>query len=45
VFLYGAGAIAAAEALEVLDVRQEDLLSGADPLAGKRNRAEEGEAG
>jgi beta-phosphoglucomutase-like phosphatase (HAD superfamily) len=44
VFLYGAGAIAAAEALEVLDVRQEDLLSGEDPLAGKRNRAEEGEA-
>jgi hypothetical protein len=39
VFLYGAGAEAAAEALEVLDVRQDDLLSGADPLAGKRQRA------
>lgn len=38
VFLYGAGAEAAAEALEVLDVRQDDLLSGADPLAGKRLR-------
>ena len=40
VFLYGAGAEAAAEALEVLDVRQDDLLSGADPLAGKRRRGE-----
>ncbi|HYR09010.1 MAG TPA: hypothetical protein VEQ60_14610, partial [Longimicrobium sp.] len=38
VFLYGAGAEAAAEALEVLDVRQDDLVSGADPLAGKRQR-------
>jgi beta-phosphoglucomutase-like phosphatase (HAD superfamily) len=38
VFLYGAGAEAAAEALEVLDVRQDDLLSGEDPLAGKRQR-------
>lgn len=38
VFLYGAGAEAAAEALEVLDVRQDDLLSGADPLAGRRQR-------
>ncbi len=40
VFLYGAGAEAAAEALEVLDVRQEDLLAGDDPLAGKRLRQE-----
>ena len=39
VFLYGAGAEAAAEALEVLDVRQDDLVSGADPLAGKRQRS------
>lgn len=39
VFLYGAGAEAAAEALEVLDVRQDDLTSGADPFAGKRRRA------
>lgn len=38
VFLYGAGAEAAAEALEVLDVRQDDLTSGADPFAGKRRR-------
>ena len=38
VFLYGAGAEAAAEALEVLDIRQDDLLSGDDPLAGKRQR-------
>ena len=38
VFLYGAGAEAAAEALEVLDVRQDDLTSGGDPLAGKRMR-------
>jgi beta-phosphoglucomutase-like phosphatase (HAD superfamily) len=38
VFLYGAGALAAAEALEVLDVRQDDLTSGGDPLAGKRQR-------
>jgi beta-phosphoglucomutase-like phosphatase (HAD superfamily) len=44
VFLYGAGAIAAAEALEVLDVRQDDLLTDDDPFAGKRNRLEEGEA-
>jgi phosphoglycolate phosphatase-like HAD superfamily hydrolase len=43
VFLYGAGALAAAEALEVLDVRQDDLLSGADPLAGKRHRTDGGE--
>lgn len=40
VFLYGAGAEAAAEALEVLDVRQDDLTSGGDPLAGKRRRAD-----
>jgi beta-phosphoglucomutase-like phosphatase (HAD superfamily) len=40
VFLYGAGAEAAAEALEALDVRQDDLVSGADPLAGKRQRAD-----
>jgi hypothetical protein len=39
VFLYGAGAVAAAEALEALDVRQDDLVSGAaDPLVGKRKR-------
>jgi beta-phosphoglucomutase-like phosphatase (HAD superfamily) len=38
VFLYGAGAEAAAEALEVLDVRQDDLTSGDDPFAGKRMR-------
>lgn len=43
VFLYGAGAQAAAEALEVLDVRQDDLVSGADPLAGKRGRKDDGE--
>jgi hypothetical protein len=30
----------AAEALEVLDVRQDDLVSGADPLSGKRLYAE-----
>lgn len=42
VFLYGAGAEAAAEALEVLDVRQDDLLSGVDPLAGKAQRTQEG---
>ncbi|HEU0298849.1 MAG TPA: HAD family acid phosphatase [Longimicrobium sp.] len=40
VFLYGAGAQAAAEALEVLDVRQDDLVSGADPFAGKRQRSD-----
>lgn len=40
VFLYGAGAEAAAEALEVLDVRQDDLVSGGDPLSGKRRRAD-----
>jgi phosphoglycolate phosphatase-like HAD superfamily hydrolase len=38
VFLYGAGAEAAAEALEVLDVRQDDLTSGDDPFAGRRKR-------
>jgi phosphoglycolate phosphatase-like HAD superfamily hydrolase len=38
VFLYGAGAEAAAEALEALDVRQDDLVSGGDPLEGKRKR-------
>jgi phosphoglycolate phosphatase-like HAD superfamily hydrolase len=38
VFLYGAGAEAAAEALEVLDVRQDDLTEGGDPFAGKRLR-------
>jgi phosphoglycolate phosphatase-like HAD superfamily hydrolase len=43
VFLYGAGAEAAAEALEALDVRQDDLISGADPLAGKRHRAAGGD--
>ncbi|HEU4881677.1 MAG TPA: HAD family acid phosphatase [Longimicrobium sp.] len=40
VFLYGAGAEAAAEALEVLDVRQDDLFSRTDPFAGKRQRAD-----
>jgi beta-phosphoglucomutase-like phosphatase (HAD superfamily) len=39
VFLYGAGAEAAAEALEALDVRQDDLTSGGDPLAGRSRRA------
>ncbi|HEX6368544.1 MAG TPA: HAD family acid phosphatase [Longimicrobium sp.] len=43
VFLYGAGAEAAAEALEVLDVRQDDLLSGADPLEGRRQRRDTAE--
>lgn len=38
VFLYGAGAEAAAEALEVLDVRQDDLTSGGDPQAGRQRR-------
>jgi beta-phosphoglucomutase-like phosphatase (HAD superfamily) len=38
VFLYGAGAEAAAEALEALDVRQEDLLGEGDPFAGRRSR-------
>jgi phosphoglycolate phosphatase-like HAD superfamily hydrolase len=38
VFLYGAGAEAAAEALEALDVRQDDLVSGGDPMEGKRKR-------
>lgn len=38
VFLYGAGAEAAAEALEALDVRQDDLVSGGDPLEGRRKR-------
>ncbi|MBB4636518.1 HAD family acid phosphatase [Longimicrobium terrae] len=38
VFLYGAGAEAAAEALEVLDVRQDDLTSGGDPRAGRQRR-------
>ena len=38
VFLYGAGAEAAAEALEVLDVRQDDLTAADDPFAGKRRR-------
>jgi beta-phosphoglucomutase-like phosphatase (HAD superfamily) len=38
VFLYGAGAEAAAEALEALDVRQDDLTSGGDPFAGRRRR-------
>lgn len=41
VFLYGAGAMAAAEALEVLDVRQDDLTGGGDPLAGKRRRKDQ----
>lgn len=40
VFLYGAGALAAAEALEVLDVSQEDLLADADPLEGGHQRAD-----
>jgi beta-phosphoglucomutase-like phosphatase (HAD superfamily) len=45
VFLYGAGAEAAAEALEVLDVRQDDLLAGDDPLDGKRQRSDAQEEG
>jgi beta-phosphoglucomutase-like phosphatase (HAD superfamily) len=44
VFLYGAGAEAAAEALEVLDVRQDDLTGEGDPLAGKRKRQATDEA-
>jgi beta-phosphoglucomutase-like phosphatase (HAD superfamily) len=44
VFLYGAGALAAAEALEVLDVRQDDLFA-TDPLAGKRRREGSGDEG
>jgi beta-phosphoglucomutase-like phosphatase (HAD superfamily) len=44
VFLYGAGAEAAAEALEVLDVRQDDLTGGGDPLAGKQNRKKPAES-
>jgi hypothetical protein len=35
---YGAGAEAGAEALQELDVRQEDLLAGGDPFSGKRQR-------
>jgi beta-phosphoglucomutase-like phosphatase (HAD superfamily) len=38
VFLYGAGAEAAAEALEVLDVRQDDLTGEGDPMEGKKLR-------
>jgi beta-phosphoglucomutase-like phosphatase (HAD superfamily) len=38
VFLYGAGAEAAAEALEVLDVRQDDLASGGDPREARKRR-------
>ena len=45
VFLYGAGAEAAAEALEALDVRQDDLTSGADPFAGKLRRGADEENG
>lgn len=41
VFLYGAGAEAAAEALEVLDVRQDDLTGGGDPFAGRRRRRDQ----
>ena len=41
VFLYGGGAEAAAEALEALDVRQEDLLAGGDPFSGKRQRQDQ----
>jgi FMN phosphatase YigB (HAD superfamily) len=37
VFLFGAGAEAAAEALEVLDVRQDDLAED-DPFAGRKLR-------
>jgi beta-phosphoglucomutase-like phosphatase (HAD superfamily) len=44
VFLYGAGAEAAAEALEVLDVRQDDLTGGGDPLAGKQKRKKTAES-
>ena len=39
VFLYGAGAEAAAEALDALDVRQDDLTAGGDPFEGRRERA------
>ena len=38
VFLYGAGAEAAAEALEALDVRQDDLTSGGNPREGQEKR-------
>jgi beta-phosphoglucomutase-like phosphatase (HAD superfamily) len=38
VFLYGAGAEAAAEALEALDVRQDDLTSGGDARRGQEKR-------
>ena len=44
VFLSGAGAEAAAEALEVLDVSQDELLADGDPLAGVRTRSD-GQAG
>jgi hypothetical protein len=36
VFRYGPDAHPAAKALEVLDMRHDDLTSGGDPLAGKR---------
>jgi beta-phosphoglucomutase-like phosphatase (HAD superfamily) len=42
VFLYGAGMEAAAEALEVLDVRQDDLLAAADPSVGTRGCSTDG---
>ena len=41
VFLYGAGAVAAAEALEVLDADQDDLVAGTDPGGDKRQREDE----
>jgi beta-phosphoglucomutase-like phosphatase (HAD superfamily) len=42
VFLYGAGMEAAAEALEVLDVRQDDLVGDGDPFQGRRRRQSDG---
>lgn len=44
VFLYGAGAEAAAEALEALDIRQDDLTSGGDPRRGQEKRNKSGRA-
>ena len=41
VFLYGAGAVAAAEALEVLDADQDDLVAGTDPGGDERQRQDE----
>jgi hypothetical protein len=38
VFLYGAGAEAAAEALEILDIAQDELTSGGDAENGEQER-------